>query len=565
VSGTRVIPLLLGTLVALLLPATASAAVQVTTNADEQDSECTLDCSLRDAVLIAGRTGDVVQVPGGTYVLGLGQLNVANAIIQGAGAGTTIIQAGLNNRAIQITGSATITGVTITGGLNGFSGAGIQVGTNQVTMTLQLSESEVTGNASNTASNGFGGGIFVDGLATLVMTNTTVSGNRVRGGDGTGAGAGIYVNGGGRAELRNSTVSGNVAEVGSSPGLGGGVALEDASTLVMVNVTVAANSAGSGGGIAQDDDGSTMTPPPTMSISDTIVAGNSAGQCSGAIVKSGDYNLSTDASCAFTATGDKQNINPLLGPLQVNAGTGRTPTHALALESPAINAGDPATCMATDQRGIARPSGACDIGAFEYVPPIPPPPPPPPPPPANEQLPPPVAGKSVNVLPKSGTVRIRRPGASRFARLTEGQQVPVGTTVDTLKGRVTLVAAADKQGKTATADFYDGIFKISQGKGSRPITTLTLVEKLTCPKKAGSAIAAAKKKKRRLWGNGSGRFRTKGKHSAATVVGTKWLVEDRCTSTLTRVVRGRVSVRDFVKKKTVIVRKGRRYTARAKK
>ena len=34
--------------------------------------------------------------------------------------------------------------------------------------------------------------------------------------------------------------------------------------------------------------------------------------------------------------------------------------------------------------------------------------------------------------------------------------MPVGTTVDTLKGRVTLVAAADKQGKTATADFYDG-------------------------------------------------------------------------------------------------------------
>ena len=59
--------------------------------------------------------------------------------------------------------------------------------------------------------------------------------------------------------------------------------------------------------------------------------------------------------------------------------------------------------------------------------------------------------------------------------------------------------------------------------------------------------------------------RTKGKHSAATVVGTKWLVEDKCTSTLTRVTRGRVSVRDFVKKKTVIVRAGKKYVARAKK
>jgi ferric-dicitrate binding protein FerR (iron transport regulator) len=93
---------------------------------------------------------------------------------------------------------------------------------------------------------------------------------------------------------------------------------------------------------------------------------------------------------------------------------------------------------------------------------------------------------------------------------------------------------------------------------------LTLVEALSCPK-AGSAVAAAKRKKRRLWGDGSGKFRTKGKHSAATVIGTKWLVEDRCGSTLTRVVRGRVSVRDFVKKKTATVRAGKKYVARAKK
>ena len=93
---------------------------------------------------------------------------------------------------------------------------------------------------------------------------------------------------------------------------------------------------------------------------------------------------------------------------------------------------------------------------------------PPPAAPGPAALPPPVAGKSVNVLPKSGTVRIKRPGASRFSRLTGGQQVPVGTTVNTLTGRVTLVAAADKHGKTATADFYDGIFRLSQSKAGLP-------------------------------------------------------------------------------------------------
>jgi hypothetical protein len=57
----------------------------------------------------------------------------------------------------------------------------------------------------------------------------------------------------------------------------------------------------------------------------------------------------------------------------------------------------------------------------------------------------------------------------------------------------------------------------------------------------------------------------KGKHSAATVVGTKWLVEDRCRSTLTKVTKGKVSVRDFIKKKTVIVRAGKKYVAKAKR
>ena len=183
---------------------------------------------------------------------------------------------------------------------------------------------------------------------------------------------------------------------------------------------------------------------------------------------------------------------------------------------------------------------------------------------SSQQLPAPERGKSVNALPKSGRVRVKLPGSAAFVDLDEAQQLPVGTIVDATKGHVTLVAAADDAGGTATAEFWAGIFRIGQTKGDAPTTVLTLVGKLSCPK-AGSAIAAAKKKKRRLWGDGSGRFRTKGKHSAATVVGTRWLVEDRCTSTLTRVVRGRVSVRDFVKKKTVIVRAGKKYVARAKK
>jgi hypothetical protein len=184
---------------------------------------------------------------------------------------------------------------------------------------------------------------------------------------------------------------------------------------------------------------------------------------------------------------------------------------------------------------------------------------------ASSALPPPVIHKSVNLLPSQGKVLIKPPGSKSFVAIDEGQQVPVGTVVDVRKGRVTLIAAADANGNTATAVFYGGIFKLGQTKAKTPITTLALVEKLTgCKAKGKATIAKKKVRKRRLWGDGKGHFRTQGKHSAATVVGTKWLVEDSCSSTLTKVARGIVSVRDFAKKKTVKVKAGHKYVARGR-
>jgi prealbumin domain-containing protein len=178
-----------------------------------------------------------------------------------------------------------------------------------------------------------------------------------------------------------------------------------------------------------------------------------------------------------------------------------------------------------------------------------------------KQLPPPVRGKSVNALPATGTVKIKLPGSKTFVRLDQGEQIPLGTIIDVRKGRVTLIASPDG---TEKADFYGGIFKTGQTKGAKPITIATLVEKLSCGGKGKASAAAKKTKKRRLWGDGKGNFRTKGKHSAATVVGTKWLVEDRCTSTLTKVARGKVQVQDFAKHKTVLVKAGKKYIARAR-
>jgi hypothetical protein len=179
-------------------------------------------------------------------------------------------------------------------------------------------------------------------------------------------------------------------------------------------------------------------------------------------------------------------------------------------------------------------------------------------------LPPPVPGKKVNLKLLSGIVLYKPPGSRKFLKLTDDVQVPVGTTLDTLKGRVSITASSDLKGGTNKSWFYSGVFKVTQALAAKPVTELRLSQPISCTGKKASA-AAKKPKTRKLWGDGSGSFRTRGSFSSATVRGTKWVVIDRCDGTLTRVARGVVTVRDFVKRKTVIVRAGKQYLARKKK
>ena len=100
-----------------------------------------------------------------------------------------------------------------------------------------------------------------------------------------------------------------------------------------------------------------------------------------------------------------------------------------------------------------------------------------------------------------------------------------------------------------------------QGDADEGITNLTLTEPLAaCPKKGRASAAAKKAKKRKLWGDGKGAFRTTGKYSAATVRGTRWLVEDSCAGTRTTVKQGSVTVK--AGRVTKVVRAGKRYLAR---
>ncbi len=96
-------------------------------------------------------------------------------------------------------------------------------------------------------------------------------------------------------------------------------------------------------------------------------------------------------------------------------------------------------------------------------------------------LPPPVAGKSVNVKVRNGRVFYKPPGAKKFIELKDPAQVPIGTIFDTLKGNVSLTSAADKKGGIQNAWFYSGVFKVTQTKGSQPITELVDGPKLELP------------------------------------------------------------------------------------
>ncbi len=186
-----------------------------------------------------------------------------------------------------------------------------------------------------------------------------------------------------------------------------------------------------------------------------------------------------------------------------------------------------------------------------------------------QQTPPPtptpVVNKSVVIQPLSGKVLVKLPGKKTFEPVDVTRGIPNGSTVDTKNGKIRLTAIP-KAGKPAeSALFYDGIFKLKLAGG---ITELQLVEELAkCPKagKADAGAAAKKKPKtRKLWGDGSGSFRTRGQYSAATVRGTRWLVQDSCGKTLTKVAKGVVSVNDFVKHKTKLLRAPHSYTARKK-
>ncbi|MDA0171763.1 hypothetical protein OJ998_21865 [Solirubrobacter taibaiensis] len=622
--------MLLVTVVALfaIAPAARAATFTVAQFGDLQGAGCDGDgrCeSIRAAVSASALTlgADTIVVPGGDFQLAQGQVLInTDVTIAGAGARNTAIRGNVNAfRAFEVAAgvTASITGVTLRGGRGTSSGpnTGFQPGgliRNNGTLTLD--RVRVTG---GTATSGGG----VANIAGTLTINRSLIDNNTGGGD---AGGLLSFNGG-TVVVRNTTITGNFANTGGGFFSWGDPGFATNHT-TFEHVTIAGNS--SGVNYATGD---------VLRMGNSIVVANSVNCQTRPTSLGGNVEGSDD--CLFETRGAQGAVDETL----TNLG-GDTDVLALSTGSPALDLIPAGTCTATDQRGFPRPIGpACDAGAVEAGTPTPaitspasgttteattielrgtaasystvvvyrngvavaetsaspegqfavsvnldpgeqtfeveapgvprasvrvvrtvpaqqtPTPTPTAVPTASPTPTPtatPVVNRTIVVAESRGTVKVKVPGSNRYIDLDATIGIPVGSEVDTRKGRVTLTSIPKAGAPPETAVFYDGLFKVTQTRG---ITNLTLSEPLAaCPKKGRASAAAKKAKKRKLWGDGKGSFRTTGKYSAATVRGTRWLVEDSCSGTLTRVTQGSVTVK--AGKITKVLRAGKRYLAR---
>lgn len=192
---------------------------------------------------------------------------------------------------------------------------------------------------------GYGGGAFVDGAVALV--GTTIAGNEAAVAAGLVAGTDAQQ----AATILDSTVSGNRA----SDRIGG---VRAGGSLVLANSTIAFNSAANGsGGLYVET---------AAELHSTIVADNGALDLDAAsgVQVAGAANLIMQS--APPPPPDTIALDPRLQPLADNGG--RTRTHALDADSPALDAGDNPMQLNGDQRGMEYPrtvGAGTDIGAYE--------------------------------------------------------------------------------------------------------------------------------------------------------------------------------------------------------
>jgi CSLREA domain-containing protein len=364
-------------------------------------------CTLRAAVQEANATGgsNTISIPPGHYRLkippaveagfagqddaGAGDLDITGTLtIRGAGARQTIVDGAGLDRVFSIANNATaaISDLTLTGGdaTGGGTSKEIDMGGGLYNRgTLTLDRMALVGNNADGGGAVFSvPGSFITIRDSLLAHNTAFEAGAIR-----------FDSGG---ELINSTITANtllplpnqsyaqqpklLAALGDElTGYGGGIDHRGGADLVIVNSTITGNHAIKAGGGLNSGQAyaavSDQTSIARVRLLNTIIANNSSSSgpanCNvqDMIIQSAGHNLDSDGSCFLTAPGDLPRHNPLLAPLANNGGP--TDTQALLTGSPAIGAGAADGCPQYDQRGVTRPQGACDIGAYQYARPAP--------------------------------------------------------------------------------------------------------------------------------------------------------------------------------------------------
>lgn len=236
------------------------------------------------------------------------------------------------------TSTTTISGSTFSGNVgSGVSARGAAVFLYRTSATT-ISDSTFSGNTSS----GRGGALFLYKVGATSIVNSTISGNSTTSAS-VGGGAGIYLyKSPAGLTIANSTITDSTMAIAS-----GAIVVKDDSTLTLQS-TIVANTTEPGG---NRDLSRTGVLPTTINATESLV------------FNPGGFINGTDVA---NITGQ----NPQLGPLAGNGG--RTRTHALQANSPAIDKGSNPLALAFDQRGagFTRTFGAqTDIGAFEVQPP----------------------------------------------------------------------------------------------------------------------------------------------------------------------------------------------------
>lgn len=350
-------------------------------------------CKTIGRAISLASSGDSIMVAAATYAENLYITFSLNMI--GSGASTTIIDGqgtrGTVMSVSSVNAQVTLSNVTIrNGGLATYGGGIDNSG------TLAINNSVVSGNLAGglRGQRGHGGGIYNSGR--LTVTDTTISGNRaVCGNYCSGQGGGIFNDSSGSVTINNSSVTGNLVSATAAFAIGGG-GIYNSGRVTINNNTISGNSTtalGQGGGVYNSTSGGMTINNSTISgnkagykgkgdnvynvgavvMQNSIVANGVNGNCYGSVTSIG-YNLSSDGTCNFNDTGDRNNTDPKLGTLGYYGGP--TQTMPLLSGSPAIDAGNPTGCtdgqghlLKTDQRGLPRPdkedASGCDMGAYE--------------------------------------------------------------------------------------------------------------------------------------------------------------------------------------------------------